>query len=119
MPFEVAGLAGGLAGATPYGAAIQAGAGLLANENKPSNTTSGAGSYQSGPFTVGSKQVGGKGNSAGATTASASQVPAATGDLAAAANNPQTMLYLTMGGVAIAALALLVTLTGGRRHSEK
>lgn len=100
-----AGGLGALAGATPYGAAIGAAAGLAtaALEDKPSNTTSGSGSYQAGPFTVGNKQVGGKGNQAGATTATASQTPMSEG-AAAPGGRSQTTLYVIIG----AAVALIL-----------
>jgi hypothetical protein len=118
----IAGAAGGLAAATPYGAAIGAAGQVLSSAltDKPSNTTSGSGSYQSGPFVIGSKQVGGKGNSAGATTASASQTPAGSADANSATAQNKTMLYLTIGGVAIALLALVLNFMGHKRsHSEK
>ncbi len=46
----------------------------VAGPDGPINTTAGA-TFQGGLLTVGAKQVGGKGNSAGATTATAAQVP--------------------------------------------
>lgn len=47
----------------------------VAGPDGPINTTAGA-TFQGGLLTVGSKQVGGKGNTAGATSATAAQVPA-------------------------------------------
>jgi len=113
----IAGAAGGLAGATPYGAAIGAAGQVLSSAltDKPSNTTSGSGSYQAGPFTVGSKQVGGKGNSAGATTASASQTPAGTASDSATSSHSQLLIYLTIGSVAIAFMGLILGILGHRK----
>jgi len=110
-----AGAVGGLAAATPYGAAISAAAGLAgkAFEDTPSNTTSGSGSYQSGPFVIGAKQVGGKGNSGGQTTATASQTPttangaveqSASSISQAATAKSQMTLYV----IIIAAVALIL-----------
>jgi hypothetical protein len=116
MAVDFSSLASGAAGATPYGAAIGAAGSVLTSAltDKPSNTTSGAGAYQAGPFVVGSKQVGGKGNSAGATTASASQTPDASSADAATSAKSQTTLYVVLGIVA-SVITIVIFLTGNRR----
>jgi hypothetical protein len=105
---ESAAPAAGLAGATPYGAAIGAAAGVLqsALEEKPSNTSSGAGQFQNGGLTIGAKNVG-KGSIHGGTSASqaASQTqPGEGGGSAASALKSNTTLYVIIG----AAVALIL-----------
>jgi hypothetical protein len=117
VAFDISSLAsssggvGGLAAATPYGAAIGAAAGLASKalEDTPTNVTSGSGSYQGGSLTIGSKQVGGKGNSAGATTASATQTPSAAGAVetsavaaeATAKAKSQTLIFVIIGAAVL------------------
>src|SRR5581483_4417996 len=102
--------AGGLAGATPYGAAIGAAAGVLnsALQDTPTNVTSGAGAYQAGPFTVGVRQVGGKGNSAGATTASATQDPSTPAQQLANAVGGKQTLWVIIGAAVLIVFGFLL-----------
>jgi hypothetical protein len=111
-----AGAASSLMSATPYGAAISAvsSLGQAALADTPTSVTSGSGSFQGGGLTVGSKQVGGKGNSAGATTASASQTPnTGSGTVeqssASSTQQSQTLLYVIIGaGVALIISVLFI-----------
>ena len=112
---------GGLASATPYGAAISAASGLASKalEDTPTNVTSGSGSYQSGAFQVGNKQVGGKGNSAGATSATQSQTPpTGNGTVEQSASSLSTQqnqntLYVIVGAFVVLFLGVLFVF--GRR----
>lgn len=112
-----AGAASSLMAATPYGAALSAAGGMLQNAtaDTPTSVTSGSGSYQGGGMTIGNKQVGGRGNSAGATTATASQTPN-TGDgtvnqssaSSATQQQSQTTLYVIIGAFLVMVLGMLV-----------
>jgi hypothetical protein len=102
----IADLAGAAAGATPWGAAIGAAGQVLSSalSEPPTNTTSGAGGYQGGSLTIGSRQVGGKGNSAGATTASASQTPLSESpgaNVFAGGNSGNSMTVWIIAGAAV------------------
>ncbi len=101
------GAGGALAAANPYGAAIGAAAGVLTSalEEKPSNTSSGAGQFQSGPFVVGNKNVG-RGSASGSTsaTASASQTQPSEGG---STSSSKTTLYVVIGAAVVLILGVL------------
>lgn len=119
---EIAGLVGGLGTA-----------GLAAGLQPASNTaTSSAGPFQGGSLTIGAKQVGGKGNSAGATTSSQAQTPisespgvtASTagsgagigggGGSGGAVIGQSSTLIVIAGAVAV--VAILFAMLGGRKR---